>query len=47
MTKAMDIVDHSLLKEGHLEDDWNDWIIIHVLVREATALVPATATPRP
>jgi len=42
MAKAMDVVDRSLRKEGHLEDDWNDWIIIHVLLREATALIPDT-----
>jgi serine/threonine protein kinase len=47
MAKAMDIVDHSLRKEGHLEDDWNDWIIIHVLLREATAMMPATAVQTP
>ena len=40
MAKATDVVDHSLRKEGHLEDDWNDWIIIHILLREATMLMP-------
>ena len=40
MAKAMDIVDHSLRKAGHLEDDWNDWIIVHILLREAAALMP-------
>jgi serine/threonine protein kinase len=48
LAKAMDVVNHSLRQEGHLEDDWNDWIIIHVLVREAATLIPAaTATAPP
>jgi len=38
--KAMDVVNHSLRKPGRLEEDWNDWIIIHVLMREAATLIP-------
>jgi hypothetical protein len=45
LAKAMDVVDHLLRKAGHLEDDWNDWIIIHVLLREAAPLIPAATTP--
>jgi eukaryotic-like serine/threonine-protein kinase len=41
MAGAMDVVNHSLRREGHLEDDWNDWIIIHALLREAGILIPA------
>jgi tetratricopeptide (TPR) repeat protein len=37
-TKAMDAT-KSLRKVGHLEDDWNDWIIAHVLLREAATLL--------
>jgi eukaryotic-like serine/threonine-protein kinase len=45
LAKAMDVVNHSLRKEGHLEDDWNDWIIIHALLREAGKLMPAASRP--
>jgi serine/threonine protein kinase len=41
--KAKDVVDHSLRKAGHLEDDWNEWIIIHMLLREAVASMPDMA----
>jgi eukaryotic-like serine/threonine-protein kinase len=43
--RAMDVVDHSLLKVGHLEEDWNDWIIIHALMREAGTVIPPAAAP--
>jgi hypothetical protein len=45
LVKAMDVVNHSLRQEGHLEDDWNDWIIIHVLVREVATMIPAATAP--
>jgi hypothetical protein len=25
---------------GHLDEEWNDWITVHVLAREAVALIP-------
>ncbi len=31
---------NSLPKEGDLDDNWTDWIAAHVLMREATALIP-------
>ena len=34
------IVINRLPKAGHLDDEWNDWIIIHILMREAVALNP-------
>jgi eukaryotic-like serine/threonine-protein kinase len=37
--KAMEVVNR-LPKAGGLDDDWNDWIIVHVLLREANALNP-------
>jgi eukaryotic-like serine/threonine-protein kinase len=30
---------------GHLEEDWNDWIILHILQRQAEALMPMVAEP--
>ncbi len=45
LAKAMDVVNHSLRKEGHLEDDWNDWIIIQVLLRETATLIPTAIAP--
>jgi len=47
LAKAVDVVDHSLRQVGHLEDDWNDWIIIHVLLREALTLTPTPTTSQP
>jgi hypothetical protein len=44
LARAMDVVDHSLRKPGHLEEDWNDWITIHILLREASTLMPEAAT---
>src|SRR5665213_607103 len=42
--KAMDAA-KSLRKVGHLEEDWNDWITIHMLMREAATLIPAAVAP--
>src|SRR6185437_8473245 len=38
--KAMDAVNHDLRPAGHLSEDWDDWIAVHFLMREATALIP-------
>lgn len=38
--RAMDIVKDLPKKGADLNDDWNDWIIIHVLWHEAVALNP-------
>ena len=51
--KAMEVV-NKLPKGGDFDDDWHDWIIIHVLLREALGLNPnfansdssAAATPQ-
>ena len=40
LAKAVDLVDHSLRRPGDLKEDWDDWIIVHVLLREALALIP-------
>ena len=39
---AKDILEHKLPKSGNLGIAWNDWIIAHVLMREARALIPET-----
>jgi len=39
LAKATDEL-NDLPKEGDLDDHWNDWIAAHVLMREATALIP-------
>jgi Tfp pilus assembly protein PilF len=38
--KAMEVA-NGLPKSGDLSDDWNDWVVIHVLMREAVALNPS------
>ena len=38
--EAVHEVNHDLPKAGHLGDEWNDWITIHILMREALALMP-------
>jgi tetratricopeptide (TPR) repeat protein len=40
-------INHDLRKVGHLEDEWNDWIGIHILMREAQALMPDVAKSVP
>jgi len=45
LAAAMDAVNHQLPKAGHLSDEWSDWIIIHVLLREAGTLMRAAVTP--
>jgi len=40
LSKAVDTINRRLPKAGHLDDDWCDWITIHLLLREATALIP-------
>jgi serine/threonine protein kinase len=42
--KAMEIV-KELPINSDLEDDWNDWVIIHVFLREALELNPNFANP--
>jgi eukaryotic-like serine/threonine-protein kinase len=39
LARAMDEL-NNLPKEGDLDDHWNDWIAAHVLMREATAIIP-------
>jgi len=43
--RANDIIVHNLPKAGHLDDEWNEWIIIHLLLREAVALIPDSVRP--
>jgi tetratricopeptide (TPR) repeat protein len=42
--KAMEVV-NKLPKGGDFDDDWHDWIIIHVLLREALGLNPNFGNP--
>lgn len=42
---AMDSISRNLPASGHLEEEWNDWIIIHVLLREALTRMPEAAAP--
>ncbi len=44
-TAAMDLISHTLRPAGHLEEEWNDWIFIHALLREALTLMPAVTAP--
>jgi hypothetical protein len=51
LAKGVEIAETKLpkLESGDLGDDWLDWIIAHVLMREARALIegqPATATDK-
>ncbi len=44
--QAVDAVNNKLPKAGHLDEYfWKDWIIIQVLLREATTLIPSAAAP--
>jgi serine/threonine protein kinase/tetratricopeptide (TPR) repeat protein len=43
--KAADLVKNNLAEKGGLNDEeWNDWITIHILAREALATMPAAET---
>jgi hypothetical protein len=47
LAKGVELVDTKLPKLGNdtLDEMWNDWIIVHLLMREAQALVnPASET---
>jgi serine/threonine protein kinase len=39
LSEATKQIKQQLPKEGHLTDEWNDWIVSHILLREAKALV--------
>jgi hypothetical protein len=38
--EAVKAVSRRLPKSGELDDNWNDWIIVHLLLREARTLMP-------
>jgi hypothetical protein len=40
---AMDEAKRRLPQAGDLDDEWNDWINVHVLTREAVSLIPDAA----
>jgi len=44
---ATEAVNHQLPKTDHLSVEWNHWIIIHVLMREAEALIEGRTNSRP
>ena len=46
LTKGMEIVTNKFPKagRGNLDDQWNDWIIAHTLIREARALIEGSGS---
>jgi Flp pilus assembly protein TadD len=46
-TNAVNSINHVLPKAGRLDDQWYDWINIHVLLREALATIPEAGTWSP
>src|ERR1043165_464156 len=45
LAKAVDLLNQHLPKAGNLDEAWNHWINIRVLMREAETLVPAADAP--
>jgi serine/threonine protein kinase len=45
LAKVADTMTHEFPKPGHLDEDWNDWITIHMLLREVADLIPDAAMP--
>jgi eukaryotic-like serine/threonine-protein kinase len=46
-TNAVNSINHTLPRAGHLDDQWYDWINIHVLLKEALATIPEAGTWSP
>ncbi|HEX3625239.1 MAG TPA: protein kinase [Verrucomicrobiae bacterium] len=43
--KALDSLKTQMRPEGHLDDEWDHWIAAHMLMREASAMIPNAVTP--
>ena len=44
LAKGVDLADARFAKAGSLDEQWNDWIIAHALMREAKALIDSPST---